>query len=220
MKFFTLLAALCTVVYAQYCPITSGSCDTSKVPTSPKTAKLQLQYLVDGFKCSGTIEIDNDCQFSVKDFEVIAPGSAELKWFGSRELNAKEGGNNLSNEAVAQTAGPTNITVKTDHNMFCRASLIDHVGIISLMDDQNRVICFADLGKVSGGASGSSGSTGSTGSTGSGNTSKPGNATSTTGGTTNKTNNTSDARTAYMIPSTLSVVLLSLFISLLLYLRN
>ena len=139
MKFLTLFAALCTVAYAQYCPITSGSCDTSKVPSSPKTGKLIRQYLVDGYSCSGTIEVDNDCQFTVKDLKVVAPGSSGLKWWGSRELNSKEGGNALSTEEVAQTGDPVTLTVKTDGNMFCRASLIDHVGVISLMDSDYKL---------------------------------------------------------------------------------
>jgi len=224
MKFFTLLAALVSVAYAQYCPITSGSCNKSNVPSSPKGGKLTRQYLVDGFSCAGTIEIDNECQFTVKGFQVVAPGSKELKWYGAEYLNSDKGGNLLSNEPVAQLGGPTDITVVTDHNMFCRASLIDHVGAISLMDEQYRVICFADIGAATGASSTNSGSTGSgsvkvngtpvgssTGSTGT-SSGKP----SKTVDTFGKVINSSDARASYMIPSVLYVALLSLF----LYLRN
>ncbi|KAG4089262.1 hypothetical protein H8356DRAFT_35133 [Neocallimastix lanati (nom. inval.)] len=229
MKFFTLFATLASVAYAQYCPITGGSCNKSNAPSSPRGGELTTQFLVDGFSCSGTIEVNNECQFTVKNFQVVAPGSKELKWYGAEYLNSDKGGNLLSNEPVAQLGGPTDITVDTDHNPFCRASLIEHVGAISLMDEQYRVICFADIGAASGASSSTgTGATG-TGATGTGagvakiNGTPVNSSNGSTGTSSNqstkpvgKVNNSSDARSSYVIPSLLYVALLSLF----LYIRN
>lgn len=246
MKFSTfLLAAFASVASAQYCPITSGQCDTSKVPASPKTGEITRQFLVDGFSCSGTIEIVNECTFNVKGFSIVSPGSNELKWYGAEVLNSSKGGNALTATPIAQSSTKQDITVTTGDNMFCRASLIEHVGAISIMDDQYRVICFAEL--KSSGAGAPAASTGSTGSTG--NTSSTGatgavgaaqgsftNGSSTgaqTGSNANVSTSTkpgnttasatpaagkvtSGAKSLSMIPSALYVALLSLV----LYLRN
>jgi len=236
MKFSTLLlAAFATVASAQYCPITNGQCDTSKVPASPKTGQITRQFLADGFSCSGTIEIVNECTFNVKGFSIVSPGSNELKWFGAEVLNSSKGGNALTATPIAQSATKQDITVTTGDNMFCRASLIDHVGAISIIDDQWRVICYAEFkntGAASTGATGvsngastgavgaapgsfNSPASGSTGSSPSASApTKPGNSTASATPAAGKT--TSGANTLSMIPSALYVALLSLV----LYFRN
>eukprot|EP00833_Pecoramyces_ruminatium_P015752 jgi/Orpsp1_1/1189784/evm.model.d7180000074437.1 len=145
MKFITILTTLLSVTFAQYCPITSGTCNTSNVPSAPKTAKLVRQYLVDGYECKGTIKINNECEFTVLDFKVVAPGSKSIKWYGVDELNSSLGGNFLGDISAADFSTNTDITVRTDNNIFCRASLVDHVGAIVIMDDDYRVICSADF---------------------------------------------------------------------------
>jgi len=232
MKFLTVVAALASVAYAQYCPITNGACDTSKVPSAARTGELTRQYLQDGFSCSGTVVVDNECQFTVKNFQVVSPGSEQLKWYGAEVLNSSKGGNLLSNEAVAQTGSPADIVVKTDHNPFCRASLIEHVGSISLMDEKWRVICVADIGAPTGASSSSGSSSGassgastgaSTGATtGSSSSSSSGasNGSTVAGNSTSSTiktsNNNSGAGARYAVPSALYAGLVSLF----LYLRH
>eukprot|EP00833_Pecoramyces_ruminatium_P015789 jgi/Orpsp1_1/1189821/evm.model.d7180000074745.1 len=224
MKFIAILAALAAVASAQYCPITSGSCNTNNTPAQPKTAKLVRQYLVDGYECSGTVEIMNECEFKVTGFKVVAPGAGTLTWYGSEYLNAKSGGNNLK-EGIEQTGTETDIVVRTDNNIFCRASLVEHIGVISIMDENYKLICAADFGTASsssssgGSSSGStsgstSGSSGTTSGTSSGSSSGSSSSSSSTSNTVkqgNNTNNsTSDAKAAYMIPSAIYVIMLSL----------
>lgn len=151
MKFLTLFATLATVAQlsiAQYCPKKSGDCSVDNKPSGTITGTFFQEYKESGYKCEGSIEISNECEFVVKDFSYSSPKSdVATKWYGAKDASSTEG--TLLAEYTASTNKKFTVSAK-GVNAFCWASLIDDVGVIRLteIDDNNVItVCRVELKK-------------------------------------------------------------------------
>jgi len=144
MKFYTLFASLAAVAeisYAAYCPKSGGQCNKNKKPDSVMTGKFIQQYKTSGYSCSGTIEIVNECEFNLSNFKFSTPTNSEVKWFG-----AANGSTNEGTILASYTNGATTVSAESA-DTFCWASLTDDIGVIRLVEDNSRVVCYAEIQK-------------------------------------------------------------------------
>jgi len=152
MKFFGIVVTLVAAASSVFGQVCHEKCDPSKVPNKVLSAPLQLVAVVDqnnsniSYKIGGNVTIIDDCHFSVENFYVL-PGGGPVRWVGAK-LNSNEG-TSLTKEAPLTPIDPNQPqTLKFDVNeadAFCKASLLNDVGRISLMDTNWQLIAFADV---------------------------------------------------------------------------
>ncbi|KAG4084827.1 hypothetical protein H8356DRAFT_1742956 [Neocallimastix lanati (nom. inval.)] len=152
MKFFGIVVTLIAAVSSVFGTVCHDKCDASKVPKKALSAPLQLVAVVDQnnasikYQIGGNVTINDDCHFSVENFYVL-PGGGPVRWVGAL-LNSNEG-TSLTKEVPLSPIDPNQPqTIKYDVNeadAFCKVSLLNDVGRISLMDTNWQLIAFADV---------------------------------------------------------------------------
>jgi len=176
---FVALAAIAKIAYAgvaitprtdsdnAYCPQTTGKCNAENKPTKEIKGALQLQ-IGDDAKCSGTVVVENECEFKVKDFVLNLEGRENKKvyWWGSKVFNKGTGaGVKLSSKEVEEQK-EEEAEFSADENEGCWANLTTDIGAVYLMDSEDNVICHAiirnDLTDEKSGSSSSKASASST----------------------------------------------------------
>jgi len=120
LVFVTVVKIFHVAVYAAYC---GHICNPSEVPNGSLTAQLELVNL--SFRVEGTIEIVNDCEFTVKGFK-ISPEPEEAKWYAT---SSSIEGILLSNDIISANDYPMNINYNIENtDPFCHASLLKDIG--------------------------------------------------------------------------------------------
>jgi len=207
-SYITILSAIASVAFADYCNTSISECDINRVPDGVRSGSLKLIAIVDNqnasikYKVAGDVVIKNDCEFEVQNFYAY-PALKNAGWYCAK--NGSKEGTRVSDEnnPVPQIDEnqPTTLSYNSNINPFCHASLLDDCDVMRLMDQNFQTIAEAQIngsGSSSTGSSGGSTSTSGSG-TGSGNGSTSGSTNGSTGGTSTTTSNngkTSDATTS------------------------
>lgn len=154
---FVALAAIAKIAYAgvaitprtdsdnAYCPQTTGKCNAENKPTKEIKGDLELQ-IGDEAKCSGTVVVENECEFKVKDFVLNLEGreNKNVYWWGSKVFNKGTGaGVKLSSKEVEEHEEKKDAEFSADENEGCWANLATDIGAVYLMDSEDNVICHA-----------------------------------------------------------------------------
>ena len=150
LTLFTVFASFVGLVYSQQeqaetCPRQGNSCNKNNKPSASLTGKLVQQFSTNGYKCSGNIEILNECEFIVKNFEFsTGKQNSKLEFFSAKK------GSDIGAKINALTElNKSEVTISNIDGSYCWVNLNEDVDVIRLIEDDNTMICEAEIKKGS-----------------------------------------------------------------------